>query len=140
MIRGAYCGMTMHYDPECDAMSLRYDQPSCFGYDVAANWSIIVHVPDDERLEANELEVIHISGWLSSGLLDYSERTDTLTFGHKRETATVVAENRDLIVYWAPPKYDPDGLEPIAVDLHNASKHLAPVLAATSAKLVAKPD
>ena len=39
-------------------------------------------------------------------------------------------KNGDLIAYWRPDEYDPDDLVAVAVDLRNASKHLAPVIAA----------
>lgn len=121
-----------HYDPEIDAISLHYGQSTCGGYEVAENWSIILHVPEDESRGAAELEVIGVSAWLPLGKRGYCEETDTLTFGGNVETATVIAENGDLIAYWSPDQYDPDYLLPIAVDLRNASKHLAPVLEAQS--------
>ena len=119
-----------HYDPEIDAVSLHYGQPTCGGYEVTENWSIILHVPEDESRCAAELEVIAISAWLPLGKRGYCAETDTLTFGRGAETATIVAENGDLIAYWRPDEYDPDDLVAIAVDLRNASKHLAPVIAA----------
>ena len=124
-----------HYDPDIDAISLYYDQPTCGGYEVAEDWSIILHVPEDESRCAAELEVFTISAWLPLGKRDYCEETDTLTIGHGTETATVVAENGDLVAYWRPDEYDPDDLTPIAVDLRNASKHLAPVIEAMSQPL-----
>ena len=124
-----------HYDPEIDAVSLHYGQPTCGGYEVAESWSIILHVPEDESRCAAALEVIGISDWLPLGKRDYCAETDTLTIGRDKETATVVAENGDLIAYWASDEYDPDDLSPIAVDLRNASKHLAPVIEAMSQAL-----
>jgi hypothetical protein len=124
-----------HYDPEIDAVSLHYDQPTCGGYEVAENWSIILHVPEDERYCAAELEVIGISAWLPLGKRGYCKETDTLTFGGETETATVTAGNGDLIAHWRPDEYDPNDLTPIAVDLRNASKHLAPVIEAMSQPL-----
>ena len=122
-----------HYDPDIDAISWYYDQPSCGGYEVAQNWSIILHVPEDESHCAVELEVIGITAWLPLGKRGYCEETDILTFGDGVETATTVAVNGDLVAYWGPDEYDPDSpLLPIAVDLRNAAKHLAPVIAATA--------
>ena len=67
--------------------------------------------------------------WLPLGKRGYCEETDILTFGDGVETATVVAENGDLVAYWGPDEYDPDSsLLPIAVDLRNASKHLAAII------------
>lgn len=121
-----------HYDPEIDAVSLHYDQPTYGGYEVAENWSIILHVPEDESHRAAELEVIGIRAWLPLGKRGYCKDTDTLTFGYGSENATVIAENGDLIAYWRPDEYDPNDLTPIAVDLRNASKHLVPVIEAMS--------
>ena len=124
-----------HYDPEIEAVSLHYGQPTCGGYEVAENWSIILHALDGDGRKAAELEVIGIDAWLPLGKRGYCQETDTLTFGHRRETATVVAENGDLVAYWRPDEYHPHDLTPIAVDLRNASQHLAPVIEATSATL-----
>ena len=121
-----------HYDPEIDAISWHYGQPTGGGYEVAENWSIILHVPEDESRRAAELEVIGVTAWLPLGKRGYCKETDTLTFGGNAETATVIAENGDLVAYWGPDQYDPDYLAPIAVDLRNASKHLASVLEAQS--------
>ena len=121
-----------HYDPEIDAISLHCDQQTCGGYEVAGNWSIILHVPEDESRCAAALEVIGISAWLPLGKRGYCAETDTLTIGHGTETATVIAENGDLVAYWRPDQYDPSYMTPIAVDLRNASQHLAPVIEAMS--------
>ena len=121
-----------HYDPEIDAIGLHFNQPTCGGFEVADNWSIILHVPEDESRCAAALEVIGISSWLPLGKRAYSKETDTLTFGNGTETATVIAENGDLIAYWRPDNYDPSYLTAIAVDLRNASKNLAPVIEAMS--------
>ena len=124
-----------HYDPEIDAISWHYGLPTGGGYEVAENWSIILHVPEHESRGAAELEVIGVSAWLPLGKRGYSKETDTLTFGSDAETATVIAENGDLVAYWSPDQYDPDYLLPIAVDLRNASTHLAPVIEAMSQPL-----
>ena len=43
-----------HYDPEIEAVSLRYGQPTCGGYEVAENWSIILHALDDDVRNASK--------------------------------------------------------------------------------------
>ena len=130
MIRGSYCGMQMHYDPECDAIGLDYKQPHRATYELATVGMVMIDVPDEESYEAIGLEVFAISAWLPLGNRDYCEETDTLTFGGGAESATVIAENGDLVAYWGPDEYDPGDTVPIAVDLRNASKHLAPVIEA----------
>lgn len=127
--------LKVHYDPDCDAIGANYSQPSGGTYELATVGMVMVDVPDEDSYEAIGLEVFAISSWLPLGKRGYCEETDTLTIGRGVETATVVAENGDLVAYWAPDEYDPADLVPIAVDLRNASKHLACVIAATSQPL-----
>lgn len=127
--------LKVHYDPECDAIGLHYNQPSGATYELEKVGMVMIDLPDESSYEAIALEVIGISAWLPLGKRAYCRETDTLTFGDGVKTATVVAENSDLVAYWGPDEYDPDDLTPIAVDLRNASKHLAPVMAAMSQTL-----
>ena len=120
--------LRVHYDPECDAIGLDYKQPHRATYELATVGMVMVDVPEEDSYEAVGLEVFAISAWLPLGKRDYCEETDTLTIGCGVETATVVAENGDLVAYWAPDEYDPADLVPIAVDLRNASKHLSLVI------------
>lgn len=124
--------LKVHYDPECDAIGADYKQPHDGACAVEGLGWVIIDLLDRESHVPVGLEVIGISAWLPLGKRGYSKDTDTITFGGDAETATVIAENGDLIAYWSPDQYDPDLLLPIAVDLRNASKHLAPVLEAQS--------
>ena len=124
--------LKVHYDPECDAIGADYEQPHRATYELTTVGMVMIDLPDEDSYEAVGLEVFAISAWLPLGKRGYCVETDTLTIGHGVETATVVAENGDLVAYWAPDEYDPDDLSPIAVDLRNASKHLGPVMAAMS--------
>ena len=128
--------LKVHYDPECDAIGLHCNQPSGATYELATVGMVMIDLPDEDSYEAIALEVFAISAWLPLGKRGYCEETDTLTIGRGVETATVVAENGDLVAYWAPDEYDPADLVPIAVDLRNASTHLAPVIEAMSQPLV----
>ena len=89
---------------------------------------------DGDSREAVGVEVSGFSVYLPLRRPDYCESADTLTIGARRETATLVAENGDLVAYWRPDEFAPDDLEPFAVDLRNASRHLAPLLVAISRK------
>ncbi len=124
--------LRVHYDPECDAIGADYEQPHRATYELATVGMVMIDLPNEDSYEAVGLEVFAISAWLPLGKRGYCAKTDTLTIGHGVETATVVAENGDLVAYWAPDEYDPDDLSPIAVDLRNASKHLVPVMEAMS--------
>ena len=64
----------------------------------------------------------------------YCAETDTLTIGDELETATLIAENGDLVLYWRPDRNYPDELTAIAIDIRNASRHLAPAVAANKHK------
>jgi len=125
--------LKVHYDPDCDAIGANYKQPHDGAREVEGLGWVVIDLLNWESHVPVGLEVIGISRWLPLGKRGYCEETDVLTFGDGVETATVVAVNGDLVAYWGPDEYDPDSsLLPIAVDLRNAAKHLAPVIAATS--------
>lgn len=96
---------------------------------------VVIDLPPDDGKKPVSVEVL----WVSSHLpLETNEKycveTDTLTIGDELETATLIAENGDLILYWRPDDYYPDELTAIAIDIRNASKHLAPAMAANPHK------
>lgn len=122
--------LKVHYDPECDAIGLHCNQPSGATYELEKVGMVMIDLPDEKSYVAIALEVIGISAWLPLGKRGYCEETDTLTFGDGVAKATIIAENGDMIAYWAPDEYDPTDLVAIAVDLRNASLHLAPVIEA----------
>ena len=127
--------LKVHYDPDCDAIGANYGRPSGATREVEGLGWVMIDLPDEKSHEPIALEVIGISAWLPLGKRGYCAETDTLTFGHGTETATVIAENGDLTAYWRPDQYDPGDTVVIAVDLRNASKHLAPVIEAMSKAL-----
>ena len=127
--------LKVHYDPECDAIGADYEQPHDGACEVEGLGWVVIDLLDWNSHVPVGLEVIGVSAWLPLGKRGYSKETDTLTFGSDAETATVIAENGDLVAYWSPDQYDPDYLLPIAVDLRNASTHLAPVIEAMSQPL-----
>lgn len=66
----------------------------------------------------------------------YDAETDTLTFGNGLDRAEFAVANGDLVAHWGFAELDsePEFYTPVAVQLRNASKHLAPVIAALSAE------
>ncbi len=62
----------------------------------------------------------------------YNPETDTLIFGDGDAKAELIVGNGDLVAYWAYDEEDPapEFYIPVAVELRNASKHLAPTIAA----------
>ena len=122
--------LKLHYDPECDAIGLNYNQPSGATQEIEGVGWVMIDLPDAESHQAIALEVIGISAWLPLGKLGYRQDTDTLTFGELLEPAAVVAENGDLVTHWRRDASAIGGLTAVAVDLRNASTHLAPVITA----------
>ena len=109
-------------------VSFRIDEPHR-GFAVA-------HLPTEGELRMLALEVLGFSDYLPlDGFEDYCAETDTLLVGGKLETATKVVESGDFVAYWRPAfGYEGDDvsdedLDVHAVELRNASKHLAPVIA-----------
>ena len=127
--------LKLHYDPDSDAIGLNYSQPSGATHEIEGLGWVMIDLPDEESHDAVALEVIGISAWLPLGRRGYSLETDTLTFGDGAKTATITAANGDLVVSWRSDSSAIGGLTPFAVDLRNASKHLAPVIAAMSKTL-----
>ncbi len=75
------------------------------------------------------LEVLGFDAILPLGKKGYSPKMDTLSFGNK-SNATAVVENEDLVAYLGYDEEFPDGEEIIAIELRNASKHLASLISA----------
>ncbi len=96
---------------------------------------VVIDLPPDDGKEPVALEVLWISKYLPLETNEnYCVATDTLTIGDKSETATLVAENDDLVLYWRSDDYYPGELTAVAIDVRNASKHLAPAIDANQHK------
>ena len=103
--------------------------------DLEFNPHVIIDLPPDDGKAPVSLEVLWISDLLPLETNeDYCAETDTLTIGEELETATLVVENGDLVLYWRPDRNYPDELTAIAVDIRNASEHLASAIAANQHK------
>ena len=95
----------------------------------------VAHFPSEEELRPIALEVVWFSDYLPlDEFEDYCAETDTLLIGGKLETATKVVERGDFVAYWRPmfddmgDEVSDEDLEVHAIELRNASKHLAPVI------------
>ena len=124
--------LKVHYDPDCDAIGANYGRPSGATREVEGLGWVMIDLPDEKSHEPIALEVIGISAWLPLGKRGYCDETDTLTFGNGAENAAVIGRNGDLITYWRRDSSAAGGLTVFAVDLRNASKNLALVIAAMS--------
>lgn len=126
--------LEVHYDPECDAIGLHSSQQRNASASLVTDVDVIIDLANEDSHRAVALEVLSISAYLPLGKHGYCDGTDTLTFGSEIDTATLVVKNGDLVVYWRPDNLPPVSMEPVAVDLKNASKHLAPVLESLSSR------
>ena len=124
--------LKVHYDPDCDAIGANYGQPSGATREVEGLGWVMIDLPDEKSPEPIALEVIGISAWLPLGKRGYRNESDTLTFGDGVENADLIGSNDDLTAYWRRDSSATGGLTVFAVDLRNASKNLAPVIAAMS--------
>ena len=130
IMRGLTRNLKMSYDPDNDILWLRDGCPSDGSSLLEEVPFATIEMRDEDSREAVGVEISGFSTYLPLRRPDYYEPTDTLTFGTGRETATLIAENGDLVAYWRPDEFAPHDLEPFAVDLRNASRHLAPLVAA----------
>ena len=126
--------LEVHYDPECNAIGLHSGQERNASASLVTDVDVIIDLANADSHQAVALEVLSISAYLPLGKRGYCNGTDTLTFGGEIDTATLVVKNGDLIVYWRSDNLPPISMEPVAVDLKNASRHLAPVIESLSAQ------
>ena len=119
-----------------DAIVLDTGERRDFGaIDLEYDSHVIIDLPPDDGKKPVSVEVLWVSSHLPLESNEkYCEKTDTLTIGDKTETATLIAENGDLVLYWRPDRNYPDELTAVAIDIRNASKHLAPAIAANQQK------
>ena len=132
IMRGQTRNLKMSYDPTNDILWLRDGSPSDGSSLLEEAPFATMETRDEDSREAVGVEISGFSGYLPLRRPDYYEPADTLTFGARRETATLVVENGDLVAYWRPDESALGDLEPFAVDLRNASQHLASLLVAFS--------
>ena len=120
----------LQYDAEIDAISLSSDKKRDMATDLENEPFVVIDIAEGEY-EPIALEVIGIGPEFPLEQNEsYCAETDTLTLGTMPEKADLVVQNDDLVAYWRFDGPDPDDYTAVAVDLRNASKHLAPAIAA----------
>ncbi len=127
--------MTLHvssYDPECDAIAFSTGDPHDEGDEIHLHNHYVVDY-DSATYKPSSFEVILSASWYLALTPEhgYDAETDTVTFGDRLDLAELVVANGDLVVHWgyAPDDDSPEFYTPMAVQLRNASKHLAPAIA-----------
>ena len=117
------------YDPEANAIAFSTGKPHDAADSLDNHPLTVIDYVEDTH-EPTSLDVIGFSYYIPlSPYRGYCKETDTLTFGEEAETATLIVEGDDLVAYWRCDGPDPDDYVAVAVELRNASKHLAPVIA-----------
>ncbi len=130
--RGAEMSLRKLYSGDIISLSTGEEGDGC-RHVKGEQWTVI-DLPDGEYKPV-ALEIMFVSSEMPLETNDgYCSDTDTLVIGKGKNTATLVERNGDLAAYWASDEYDPDDLDLVAVAIQNASKHLAPVIAAHAAK------
>ena len=116
------------YDVESDAIYLSTGEPHDETNGIL-NWPGLVLDYDEATYKPTAFELfLSVSGYIPlSPERGYNPETDTLTFGDGDAKVELVVANGDLVAHWG---YDEDDSEPeyytpVAVELRNASKHLA---------------
>ena len=123
--------LRISFDLQDQIFSLRSTPRSQDSASVLSAPGVVVDFPTEDSNKPVGLEVLGFGAILPLGKMDYSAITDTQSFGDK-DSATSIVENEDLLAYFGPQPDDPDYLYLVAVELRNASKHLAPLIACLS--------
>ena len=122
--------MQVKYYAEDDALILTGTPGGRSGAALRDNWEVILTLADEGSELITRLTVLHATDFLPLGAeRGYDANTDTLTLGDKPDADYRVVENGDFAGYWQ----ECDGgryWDVVAVDLRQASVHLAPVIAA----------
>ena len=122
--------LALTYDPEIDAIYLDSGKNRDEAMSLEGFPFFVIDITEGGH-EPVGLEVLGISPEFPlERNKSYCAETDTLTFGTTPEGASKVVQNDDLVAYWRFDGPDPDDYTAVAVDLRNASKHLAPAIAA----------
>ena len=122
-----------HY-PEDDALIIIADPHGRSGASLRDDLWVIVDFADEGSEDVTRIDILNVSWFLPlSAERGYDADTDTLTLGDKPDADADyrVVDNGDFVSYrqWFD---DGSGWDIVAVDLRQASKHLAPALAALS--------
>lgn len=117
------------YDPEFDTIMIYTDDPHDETDELEfLNGHVVDY--DSATYKPTGFELLLCArGYLKLPADVYDAETDTLTFGDGVDRAEKVVANGDLVAYWAyaADAPEPDFYIPVAVQLRNASVHLAPV-------------
>ena len=126
--------MQAKYYAEDDALVISGNRRGRSGAALRDDFGIILDLADEGSEDVTRIDILNVSWFLPlSAERGYDADTDTLTLGDKPEADADyrVVDNGDFVSYR---QWFDDGSEwdIVAVDLRQASKYLAPALAARS--------
>ena len=120
--------MRVHYDEEADVLVISTGEHYVDTFTLRNDDHVAIDVSSNGQDVVGFL-VMGASRFLSLKR-GYDPKRDVLTIGETTDAPAMVSKNGDFVGYWRPDEYHPDEfLEPIGVAVHQASKHLAPILA-----------
>ena len=126
--------MRVKYYTEDDALVIEAFRGGCSGGTLRDDFGVILNFADAGSEDVARIDILNVSWFLPlSAEWGYDADTDTLTLGDKPDVDADyrVVDNGDFVSYrqWFD---DGSGWDIVAVDLRQASIHLAPALAARS--------
>ncbi len=124
--------MKVKYYAEDDALIIIANGRGRSGGTLRYDFRVILDFVDEGSEDVTRIDILDIGRFLPLGAnRGYDANTDTLTLGDKPDADYRVVDNGDFVSYQ---QWFDDGSEwdVVAVDLRQASVHLAPVLAALS--------
>ncbi len=123
--------MKIRYTSEDDAITITAANIYGGGGALRDDFRVIVAMPDaDDCYDVTSLDILDVRRFLPlSPDNGYDPNSDTLTLGDKPAANYRIVDNGDFISYlqWF---NDGSGWDIVALDLHNASIHLAPAVSA----------
>lgn len=122
--------MQAKYYAEDDALVISGTQRGHSGAALRDDFGVILDLADEGSEDVTRIDILNLSWFLPlSAERGYDADTDTLTLGDKPDADYRVVGNGDFVSYrqWFD---DGSGWDIVAVELRQASKYLAPALAA----------
>lgn len=124
--------MQARYYAEDDALVISGTRSGRSGAALRDDFGVILDLADEGSEDVTRVDILNVSWFLPlRAERGYDADTDTLTLGDKPDADADyrVVDNGDFVSYrqWF---NDGSGWDIVAVDLRQASKHLAPALAA----------
>ncbi len=126
--------MRVSYYPEDDALVIEAFRGGCSGGTLRDDFGVILNFADVGSEDVARIDVLHVTDFLPlDAKRGYDADADTLTLGDKPDADADyrVVDNGDFVSYrqWFD---DGSQWDVVALDLRQASKYLAPAIAASS--------